>query len=156
MCYIRHKVGSDKHPNLKGESNMNKERISVVSKDAAWALANRLFPTDYDRDAQRSENAGYDIYACSAQTENNWICDLGDRLEINLGADTINIWIENPELEAATKEIEQLREVCMNQVHNVTELSEQVAARDAIIAERDKEIVELKAKLYDLIVGGKN
>lgn len=87
---------------------MNKERISVVSKDAAWALANRLFPTDYDK------------------------------------------------VEELEKQVEALTKKCEERYTELAEAHrEKRAALDAI-DELNAEIVNLKAKLYDLIVGGKN
>lgn len=135
---------------------MNKERISVVSKDAAWALANRLFPTDYDKDEVASTNAGYPVYRHNTLNPENRICDLGCRLEVNLGSDTINIWIENPEAEELEKQVEALTKKCEERYTELTEAHrEKRAALDAI-DELNAEIVNLKAKLYDLIVGGKN
>lgn len=68
--------------------------IVVGSKEEAFWTANGLVHSDYDYDADRSERAGYPIYY-STILHDEWISDLGDRLEVNLsGGKTINIWID--------------------------------------------------------------
>lgn len=70
--------------------------MKVDSKEAAWNLANRLFPTDYVLDEERSANAGYKIYHTTNPEMNAWISDLGDRLELNYpNGSSENIWIES-------------------------------------------------------------
>lgn len=66
----------------------------------AWRIADDIFPTDYMKDERSSAVAGYDVYrSTAADGWYNYICDLGDRLEINLAdGRTINVWIE-PEKE---------------------------------------------------------
>lgn len=80
--------------------------IKVNSIQEAWQVADEIFPTDYIKDEASSTNAGYPIYRSTATSvENYWynyICDLGNRLEINLCAPdwsgkTINIWIAKEE-----------------------------------------------------------
>lgn len=69
--------------------------MKVNSKKQAWEKANELFPTDYLKDEERSNKAGYDIYYSTCDGVNAWISDLGNRLEVNLGTgETVNIWIE--------------------------------------------------------------
>ena len=69
--------------------------MKVDSKKSAWDLANRLFPTDYMLDEERSKNAGYKIYHTTNPEMNAWISDLGDRLELNYPNGTSeNIWID--------------------------------------------------------------
>lgn len=72
------------------------KHIKVNSVEEAWLEANRLFPTDYEKDEESSLRAGYPIYRSNTEFY-NYICDLGDRLEVNLkeGNKTINIWINN-------------------------------------------------------------
>lgn len=73
--------------------------IKVDSKEKAWELAAKLFPTDYAEDLQASERAGYPIYNSTADGVNAWICDLNTTLELNLpdGSITrINIETEQP------------------------------------------------------------
>ncbi len=69
--------------------------IKVNNMDDAWNLASRLFPTDYEKDEERSANAGYGIYYSTALGVDAWISDLGNRLELNYpNGLSENIWIE--------------------------------------------------------------
>jgi hypothetical protein len=68
--------------------------MTVNSKEKAWEEANRLFPTDYDKDEISSERAGYDIYRHYELNYYNRICDLGNRLEVIVNDITTNIWID--------------------------------------------------------------
>lgn len=71
--------------------------MKVKSMNEAWSKANEIFPTDYERDSKSSERAGYPIYRSTAEGHYyDYICDLGDRLEVNLSnGETINIWVED-------------------------------------------------------------
>lgn len=74
--------------------------MKVASVKEAWELANRLFPTDYEKDEQSSSNAGYPIYQSTAEGVNAWISDLGNRLELNYpDKPSENIWIEQEQEE---------------------------------------------------------
>ena len=70
--------------------------MKVTNKQDAWRKADELFHTDYAKDESKSIRAGYDIYTSTADGCNDYICDLGDRLEINYyeTGETVNIWIE--------------------------------------------------------------
>jgi len=58
--------------------------MKVNSIEAAWDKVNELFPFDYVKDEESSKRAGYPIYRPTATDHiNNWISDLGCRLEIN-------------------------------------------------------------------------
>ena len=71
--------------------------MTVTSIKDAWNEAQRIFPTDYAEDKQRSKRAGYPIYHSTADGVNAWISDLGNRLEVNLpDGESVNIWIEAP------------------------------------------------------------
>jgi len=74
-----------------------KKRIEVASATEAWNMVNALFPTDYTIDEGSIERAGYPIYRSNTE-HYDYICDLNDRLEINLkeGNKTINVWIVEP------------------------------------------------------------
>lgn len=87
--------------------------ITVKTLSEAWNLANQLFPSDYEKDAECSERAGYPIYRSTSKVlKNAWynyICDLGNRLELNLCGEnwestTININFETREEPATAKE----------------------------------------------------
>lgn len=70
----------------------------VSSVKEAWELASRLFPTDYEKDEDRSSRAGYPIYYSTAEGTNAWISDLNNRLELNYSnGESENIWIVQDE-----------------------------------------------------------
>lgn len=79
--------------------------MKANSKQEAWKKVNEIFPTDYKKDEASSERAGYPIYRSTAEGHHyDYICDLGDRLEVNLDSshrETVNIWIEEPVSEQA-------------------------------------------------------
>ena len=73
------------------------QHYEVFGKDAAWALANDLFPTDYEYDSRCSQNAGYPIYYSTAFGVNAWISDLNTCLELNLpDGSSIRVNIKQP------------------------------------------------------------
>lgn len=87
-------------PTRKGNTKMK-----VKSIEEAWKEANRFFPTDYIKNEAASANAGYPIYQSTSTNEEYrfaQIADLGCRLEVNDGIQTINIWIEDDEPKANT------------------------------------------------------
>jgi hypothetical protein len=95
--------------------------IKVKNKEEAWQEANRLFPTDYEQDAQATLNAGYPIYYSAAEGNTSWISDLGDRLELNIvtkkkGVESISIWIiPEPDITVEVKwSSSDIRDMCIN------------------------------------------
>lgn len=80
--------------------------MTVTSKEQAWKEANKIFPTDYEKDEGSSQRAGYDIYRHPTLNYYSRICDLGDRLEVltgEYGENVTNIWIEEPQTEQPTQ-----------------------------------------------------
>ena len=74
-----------------------KRHYEAIGKEAAWNLANDLFPTYYEYDSQRSRNAGYPIYFSTAFGVNAWISDLNTCLELNLpDGSSVNVHIKAP------------------------------------------------------------
>ena len=67
----------------------------VVNREQAWKVVNKIFPTDYDKDYASSQRAGYDIYRHHSLNYYNRICDLGNRVEVIINGNYINIWIAN-------------------------------------------------------------
>lgn len=79
--------------------------MKVNNIKEAWKVADEIFPTDYNKDEQASERAGYSIYR-SPINYYDYICELGDRLEVNLAnGKTINIWIEKDFTDDEKKEL---------------------------------------------------
>lgn len=69
--------------------------MTVTSKRKAWQAADVLMPTDYEKDEARTAGAGYPIYYSTADGVNAYICDLGNRLEVNLpDGSSVNIWVK--------------------------------------------------------------
>ena len=78
--------------------------MTVKNINEAWAKVSEIFSTDYNEDVAASERAGYKIYRSSIN-HYDYICDLGDRLEVNFAdGSTINIWVEVEEVKAVKSE----------------------------------------------------
>jgi hypothetical protein len=73
---------------------MEDKNMTVNSVERAWEEANKIMPNDYEQDMESSNRAGYPIYRSNVEYY-DYICDLGDRLEVNLkdGSKSVNIWI---------------------------------------------------------------
>lgn len=97
--------------------------IKVRNREAAWKEAERLFPTDWEKDERATANAGYPIYMSAAEGNNSWISDLNTSLELNIqegkGIKTIRIYIEQePEIIEETKwDPDSIRCMCIK--HNL-------------------------------------
>lgn len=78
--------------------------MKVTSKQEAWNKVNEIFPTDYEQDLGSSDRAGYPIYRSTAEGHYyDYICDLGNRLEVNLpDGKSVDIWIQSPVEATAT------------------------------------------------------
>lgn len=78
---------------------MSTRTTNIHVKDSADAfnVAARFMPGDWDEDTQSSARAGYPVYRCYGDgLYYNYICDLGNRLEVNLGdGSTVNVWIDD-------------------------------------------------------------
>ena len=93
--------------------------MKAQNMNEAWTMAAEIFPTELQKDDESSSRAGYPIYR-STTRHYCYICELGNRLEINLDdGRTINIWI-NPENEAT----ETARYI--EEVHAAREHGEQI------------------------------
>ena len=79
-------------------------------KDHAFLEADKLVKYDYEYDVVRSQRAGYPIYFTTKEGVNEWICDLGDRLEVNMeNGKSVNIWIKDIEGEARKELVEKAK-----------------------------------------------
>lgn len=77
--------------------------MKVATVKEAWEAADKMFPTDYQKDEESSQRAGYPIYRSTADDHYSfYICDLNDRLEVNMDGKSINIWIQ-PDSESKEK-----------------------------------------------------
>lgn len=71
--------------------------MKARSREEAWLLANKYFPTDYMKNDFLSDRAGYPIYettSSSPEYYNFHISDLNTALELNMGSKTVRIWID--------------------------------------------------------------
>ena len=85
--------------------------MKAHSTQEAWNMANEIFPTDYEKDEESSQRAGYPIYRSTAEGRYyDYICDLNNRLEVNLadGNRSINIWIESSSDESTSEGVEAM------------------------------------------------
>lgn len=73
--------------------------MKVASKEQAWLKVYELCGVEshaFEMDYQGSKVAGYPIYR-SEEDSRNYVCVLGDRLELNLSdGKSINLWINRP------------------------------------------------------------
>lgn len=86
------------------------DKKTYKSEFEAWGWVHEMFPdTQWYLDHESSERAGYKTYRDTEEFY-NYVCELGDRLEVNLkeGNQTINLWIEKeePEIKPETYKIE--------------------------------------------------
>ena len=73
---------------------------TVNTMTEAWALADKLLPTDYMKDDGASVHAGYPVFRSTAEGCNAYICDLADRLELNFDdGGSFNIWVKPEQVE---------------------------------------------------------
>ena len=89
-------------------------RVSGINE--AWKIADRIFPTDYKLDEEASERAGYTIYSTTStipQYAGYHISDLGERLELNMGSETLNIWIDETTPETLIQKIREEETVAL-------------------------------------------
>lgn len=137
------------------------ETITAASTRHAWEIAGEILGADYSEDTASTARAGYPIHRSTAEGNRGYICDLGDRLEVNLqDGSSRNIWISREALadEAATAQtIQKLREAVTRQIAAAStarnRLKDVERERDEAAADRDRiaeELRELKNKLFRL------
>lgn len=84
--------------------------IHVNSINQAWSKVDEIFSTDYAKDERASSNAGYAVYRSTLDGCNDYICDLGDRLEVNFYENnrTVNIWIDQKAVDTIAEDHGQI------------------------------------------------
>ena len=79
--------------------------MRVESREEAWRVIDKIFPTGYVQDEPLSKREGYPVYAPAQAYKEEYqfwkITDLKSRLAVNDGIHTRNIWIKE-ELMTAT------------------------------------------------------
>ena len=103
------------------------------------------FPTDYEKDEAASNTAGYNIYR-SRLNHYDYICELGDRLEVNLASGkTVNIWIESSEDEegetATAENVTEKAEEIMHEYILTIGLNDRVTEKQEISNEAAKRMI---------------
>lgn len=119
--------------------------MTVQNINKAWQMVNEIFPTDYEKDENASNAAGYNIYR-SRLNHYDYICELGDRLEVNLAnGKTVNIWIESSDDEAsetATAEnVTKKAEEIMHEYILTIGLNDRVTEKQEISSEAAKRMI---------------
>lgn len=103
----------------------------VRTREEAWNKANELFPTDYEQDTAASQRAGYPIYTSTSETNQSWISDLGNRLELNIykgkAVESTNIWVDAEYMDTL-EENAQLKEENRNLRAEIEEANEDAKA----------------------------
>lgn len=126
--------------------------MKVTSVEKAWEAANRIFPTDYMKDEQSSQRAGYPIYRSTADHVNAWISDLNCRLEVNIqNPDTKNIesttiWIEEkPEIiETVAWSYETVRQCCIaNNLYTCGTVRQYDQMFQMVMAKENPELIDI-------------
>lgn len=132
-------------------------KIRVVDYDAAYGVAALMVNADdFHKDEQKSRRAGYTILV-SESDPRYYICDLGDRLEVNLpDGKSVNIWIGDPRVKELEKELEEVsagNQKLKEAVLDMSALKEHTEEQLSEVCEDyENQICKLKAKLYDLLV----
>ena len=123
------------------------KRLVVNSKREAWNMVNAIFPTDYTKDEFSSERAGYPVYRSTAEGHfYDYICDLSDRLEINLtGGKTVNIWYSQIYMKARELYHENVR---LNQEND--DLKGELEVQKFFNDLHEKKEAELNARIAEL------
>lgn len=89
--------------------------MKCKSYNEAWEIAKAMTDGECALDAVSTKCAGYNVYR-SGKEYYTYICDLGDRLEVNLAnGKTVNIWIEK-EAEAEPERPEMFKSISNLQV----------------------------------------
>lgn len=119
--------------------------MTVQNINKAWQMVNEIFPTDYEKDETASNAAGYNIYR-SRLNHYDYICELGDRLEVNfVNGKTVNIWIESSEDEAsetATAEnVTEKAEEIMHEYILTIGLNDRITEKQEISSEAAKRMI---------------
>lgn len=129
------------------------ESIKVNSVSEAWRTAARIFPTDYEKNEESSKRAGYPIYETTSTDERFsgfHISDLNTRLEVNMGNETVTIWIEEDAFEIVVKGLTEdekasLKEVVDKEIRKI-KLIQKIDATIENVADR---VLEHKAFITD-------
>jgi len=128
--------------------------MKAANMKEAWSIADSIISGDYIQDNNRSQRAGYDIYA-STNGNQEYICDLGSRLEVNKADGTsVNIWIETEVEEVSTEvlEVSVNAKPLAQQLKEIKEAIKDFKGNRSFVKREEKKIIENykeKLKGYD-------
>ena len=97
------------------------DKKTYKSEFDAWKWVHEMFPNkQWYLDHESSERAGYKTYRDTEEFY-NYVCELGDRLEVNLkeGNHTINLWIESDSPEAVDEDANANERAGSEKVYNL-------------------------------------
>lgn len=124
--------------------------MKAKTRKAAWEIADELFPEGYTRDARRSDGAGYDTYTSNVNYY-AYICDLGDRLELNFAdGKTVNVWIEM-RANYYEYQVADALEVVSECIYQIDDKINDNLARDTGIEDARRLLYGAYAKLRDVL-----
>ncbi len=126
--------------------------MEVRTREEAWKEVDKIFPTDYYKDEQSSQTAGYPILRSTADDVNAWISDLNCRLEVNIQnpetkeIESTNIWISgDPEIvETVSWSYETVRECCIkNNLYTCGTVRQYDLMFQMVMAKENPELIDI-------------
>lgn len=126
--------------------------MKVRTREEAWKEVDKIFPTDYYKDEQSSQRAGYPIIRSTADDVNAWISDLNCRLEVNIQnpetkeIESTNIWISgDPEIvETVSWSYETVRECCIkNNLYTCGTVRQYDLMFQMVMAKENPELIDI-------------
>lgn len=126
--------------------------MEVRTREEAWKEVDKIFPTDYYKDEQYSQTAGYPILRSTADDVNAWISDLNCRLEVNIQnpetkeIESTNIWISgDPEIvETVSWSYVTVRECCIkNNLYTCGNVRQYDQMFQMVMAKENPELIDI-------------
>lgn len=124
-------------------------KITVRTKEKAFEIARTMLDGQcLTQSAERTERAGYPIW----ETEKNyeWVSDLGDRLEVNQHADSVNIWID-PTNGVAEYQLADALEIISDCIYEIDDKVSGIVKDNTGITEARKLLYGAYAKIRDIL-----
>ena len=116
----------------------------------AWEIANAFYPDGLLKDHTSTEKAGYKVYREIGKYY-NYVCDLGDRLELNFeDGRTLNVWIEYEEQASGVSE-EQMLDYLQSALSSFKEEEARYVINDRIVSKRLDSLLACAAMVESLI-----
>lgn len=126
--------------------------MTVTTKEEAWRIANKLFPSDYEENHYLSSRAGYKVYTSTSDTYKNTytqIDDLCDRLEVIINGKSTNIWIVPYSEYQIADALEQINEAAYQFEDKVNwDLAEEIGFSNKMFQDAFHKIYEILKRDY--------